>query len=158
MCNEQWEWYLRRIGGAAKMRGLVTGELTEQIVDFAGLHVFGKPSDEESANLVAGGLWRNRRAVRGEHWLLVVVRHILRVQVVRRRVSRARRRWHHRHQGRRRRRRRVLVILISEGLGLWVVGSHVVHRIRSSHKISPRIFSPYQNSIPATCLSFFFFS
>jgi len=38
--------YLRRIGGAPKMRRLVIGKFAEQVVDFAGFDVFREASDE----------------------------------------------------------------------------------------------------------------
>jgi len=121
---------LRRIGGTPEMWRLVTGKFVEKIVDFAGLDIFWEASDEEGANLVRGGL---RSAVRTEHRLLLMLSHVRRMPVVRRRDNRSGRRWYHRQQRRRLRRRRLIVLVVSEKarrLGLWVVGSHVVHGIQ----------------------------
>jgi len=93
------------------MRGLVTGKFAEEVVDFAGFYVFGEASDEESANLVGGGL---RSTVGTEHRLLLMLSHVRRMQVVRRRDNRAGGRWHYRHHRRRRWRRRLLVVLVRE--------------------------------------------
>jgi len=102
---------LRRIGGTPEMRRLVTGKFAEEVVDFARLYIFWEASDEEGANLVRGGL---RTTVRTEHRLLLMLSHVRRMHVVRRRDNRAGRRWYHRHQRRRWRWRWLIVLVVSE--------------------------------------------
>lgn len=101
------------------MRGLVAGELAEQVVDLAGLHVLGQAGDEQRPDLVV-------RAVRdddgggpvgGERRLVMEVREV---------GLRRRRRRRCRRLGRR---GRLVVSVGGEGpRRRRIVGRHVVHR------------------------------
>lgn len=102
------------------MRRLVAGELPEQVVDLAGLHVLGQAGDEQRPDLVVRAVRHDGGPVGGER-RLVEVREVG--------LSRRPRRGGGGGGGGLGRGRRLVVCVGGEGpRRRRVVGRHVVHR------------------------------